>query len=164
LGSGGDGTGCLGRDLPAGLYTFDDVEEGDHFRTGGIVVTESHVVGFAGLTGDLFDLHMDDVFARELGFERRVAHGILGLALTDGLKNRAPVRLASVASLEWSWAFKAPILIGDRVAAEIEILSKRPTRRPDRGILGLGFTVRNQAGLVVQEGRNQLMVLTGKAV
>ena len=153
----------MGRDLPAGLYAYDDVEPGDRFRTGGIVVTESHVVGFAGLTGDFFDLHMDDVFARELGFERRVAHGILGLALVDGLKNRAPVRFASVASLEWSWAFKAPVLIGDRIAAEIAIVAKRPTRRPDRGILSLGFTVRNQTGLVVQEGSNQLMVLTRAA-
>jgi len=55
-----------------------------------MVVTESHIVQFAGLSGDLFDLHMDDEFARSLGFSGRVAHGLLGLILMDGLKNRAP--------------------------------------------------------------------------
>ena len=30
---------------------------------------------FAGLSGDFFDLHMDDRFARSQGFPGRVAHG-----------------------------------------------------------------------------------------
>lgn len=38
----------------------------------------------AALTGDVFELHLDDAFAREQGFPGKVAHGLLGLALLDG--------------------------------------------------------------------------------
>ena len=138
---------------------YEDVEPGERFATGGIVVTESHVMGFAGLTGDFFDLHVDDEFARRLGFPGRVAHGILGLAIVDGLKNRAETRFRAVASLGWNWKFTRPILIGDRIHAEIEVQSKRETRRADRGILVLAFKVKNQKHEVVQEGTNDLMVL-----
>jgi 3-hydroxybutyryl-CoA dehydratase len=138
---------------------YEDVEPGERFATGGIVVTESHVMGFAGLTGDFFDLHVDEEFARSLGFPGRVAHGILGLAIVDGLKNRAETRFRAVASLGWNWKFTRPILIGDRIHAEIEVQSKRETRRADRGILVLAFKVKNQKDEVVQEGTNDLMVL-----
>ena len=138
---------------------YEDVEPGERFDTGGIVVTESHVMGFAGLTGDFFDLHVDEEFARSLGFPGRVAHGILGLAIVDGLKNRAETRFRAVASLGWNWKFTRPILIGDRIHAEIEVQAKRETKRPDRGILVLAFKVRNQKDEVVQEGTNDLMVL-----
>ncbi len=37
--------------------------------------------------------------------------------------------------------------------------AKRETKRPDRGILTLGFEVKNQRGEVVQQGTNELMVL-----
>ena len=68
---------------------YDDATIGLTWDTDGLVVTESHIVQFAGLSGDFFALHMDDEFARSLGFEGRVAHGLLGLILLDGLKNRA---------------------------------------------------------------------------
>lgn len=37
------------------LLYYDDVEVGFTAHTGGIVITESHVVQFAGLSGDFFD-------------------------------------------------------------------------------------------------------------
>jgi len=142
-----------------GLNWYEDCVVGDSFTTGGIVVTESQILGFAGLSGDFFDLHVDDQFARELGFDGRVAHGLLGLALTDGLKNRAEYRLRAVAALGWNWKFSAPIHVGDRISVEVTIAAKRGTKRPDRGILTLAMKVKNQRGEVVQEGTNDLMML-----
>lgn len=142
----------------SGLLHYEDVSVGLQFATGGIDVTESHVVQFAGLSGDFFDVHMDDAFARELGFPRRVAHGILGLALIDGLKNRAGQRFAGVASLRWDWNFRGPLFIGDRLSARVEVTDKRLTTKGDRGILTLQITATNQDGTVVQEGTNLLLV------
>lgn len=142
-----------------GMNYFEDAAVGDRYSTGGMVVTEALIAAFAGLSGDFFDLHVDDEFARGLGFPGRVAHGILGLALTDGLKNRAEYRFHGVASLGWNWKFTGPILIGDRIQAEITVQGKRETRRTDRGILTLAFEVKNQRGEVVQQGTNELMVL-----
>ena len=142
------------------LLRFEQAETGLSFETGGIVVTEAHIVAFAGLTGDFFDIHMDDDYARGLGYPGRVAHGLLGLALCDGLKNRAPVRFAAIVSLNWRWSFSGPILVGDRIAARITVLSKRLTKNPARGIVTLGFDLVNQKGEVVQKGENDLMVHT----
>ena len=142
------------------LLHFEDVSVGFAVETGGIVITESHVVQFAGLSGDFFDLHMDDAFARSLGFPRRVAHGLLGLILVDGLKNRVPQPFAGVASLAWQWNFRAPVFIGDRLSARLTVADKRTTRRADRGILTLSIAAHNQDGAVVQDGTNLLMVRT----
>ncbi|MPT22021.1 MAG: acyl dehydratase [Starkeya sp.] len=149
--------------LPPGLYGYDDLSEGAFFLTSGVTVTEAHIVGYAGISGDLFDVHMDDAFAREQGFPGRIAHGLLGLALIDGLKTRCPVRLQGVATLSWNWSFKAPILIGDRITARFDVHAKRQTRRADRGIVTFNVNVVNQNGEVVQEGQTLLMMGGRKA-
>ncbi|WP_213993433.1 MaoC/PaaZ C-terminal domain-containing protein [Sodalis sp. dw_96] len=146
------------RILSSGEYGYGDVDIGDSYKTSGITVTEAHVVGFAGLSGDLFDLHMDDQFAREQGFPGRIAHGLLGLSLADGLKTRCAVRLRGIATLSWNWSFRAPLMIGDRIHAEITINAKRPTKRDDRGIVTLGIKVINDKAVVVQEGETQLLM------
>jgi acyl dehydratase len=144
------------------LLRYERIEVGLTFETGGITVTEGHITAFAGLTGDFFDIHMDDDYARALGYPGRVAHGLLGLALCDGLKNRASVRFAAIVSLGWRWSFSGPILVGDRIHARVRVLSKRPTKNPARGIVTLGFELVNQKGEVVQKGENDMMVHTSK--
>ena len=78
------------------LNDYEDIAVGLEYETPGITIGEHHVLGFAGLTGDFYELHVDDDYARSIGFPGRVAHGLLGLALADGLKNRASVRLAAI--------------------------------------------------------------------
>ncbi len=146
-------------DLPSGTYFYDDLSVGASFQTGRMTITEAHIVAFAGITGDFFDVHMDDDFAREQGFPGRIAHGLLGLCLIDGLKNRAGVQLQAVASLGWKeWSFKAPLVAGDRIGARITVDEMRLTSSGDRGIVQLYFEVRNQNGASVQSGRNALLM------
>jgi 3-hydroxybutyryl-CoA dehydratase len=151
-------TAVAPRALAPGLYGYDDLDEGDFFLTSGVTLTEAHVVGYAGISGDLFDVHMDDAFAREQGFPGRIAHGLLGLALADGLKTRSPVRLLGIATLSWNWSFKAPIFIGDRIQARFAVQARRATRRDDRGIVTFDAQVLNQRGEAVQEGQTLLMM------
>ncbi len=146
--------------LSAGTYSYHTLTTGDHYQTGRIMVTESHIVGYAGLVGDHFDIHMDDQFAIEHGFKGRIAHGLLILGMVDGLKNRAPVQIQAIASLGWSdWKFTAPIYPGDTIVAQINVTSKRPTSTEGRGIITLQFDVKNQLGQVVQQGQNALLVV-----
>jgi 3-hydroxybutyryl-CoA dehydratase len=148
------------RMLKPGLYALNDIDVGDYFLTSGITVTEAHVVNFAGVSGDMYDIHLDDVAAQQAGFPGRIAHGLLGLALTDGLKTRALVRFTSIATLGWNWSFRAPIMIGDRIQVRIEVAAKRVTKRTDRGIATLNVTVANQHGNTVQDGETMLMLTT----
>ena len=144
--------------IEPGSYGYADLQVGSSYVTGGVTVTEAHVVGFAGISGDLFDIHMDDDFAKSMGFPGRIAHGLLGLALADGLKTRSRVHLKGVATLSWNWSFRAPLLIGDRIRVRIDIRAVRPTKRVDRGIVTLGMTVFNNRDEVVQEGESLLLM------
>ncbi|MFC0386113.1 MaoC family dehydratase [Muricoccus vinaceus] len=144
--------------MPDDRLHYEEIAEGLSWETPGITVTESHILAFAGLTGDFYDLHVDDDYARALGYPGKVAHGLLGLALADGLKNRSSLRLAAIVSLGWRWSFTGPILPGDRISATIRVTARRETRRPERGIVTLDFDMRNQRGETVQRGENDMMV------
>ena len=147
----------LVRHLAAGEYFYEDLNEGDWWQTGHIVVTEAHIVQFAGLSGDFFDVHMDDEFARAQGFPGRIAHGLLGLAMIDGLKNRASARVMAVASLGWNWRFMGPIVAGDRIGARLRVSGKRISSK-GHAIVTLALEVTQQQGKLVQTGETTLVV------
>ncbi|MBE7543030.1 MAG: hypothetical protein M9913_03150 [Bryobacteraceae bacterium] len=142
------------------LLFYEDIEPGLSIETAGLTITDAHIVQFAGLSGDFFALHMDDEFARSLGFPRRVAHGLLGLILLDGLKNRAEKTFASVASLSWQWNFRKPLFAGDRIVGRLTVTEKRLTSKGNRGILTLALELRNAQGEIIQDGTNLLLVRT----
>jgi len=138
---------------------FDEIDPGEEYVTPGVTVTESHVVQFAGLSMDFFELHTNQEFARRTVFGRRVAHGLLGLALADGLKNRSVFQVHAIASLSWNWEFTGPIFLNDTIHVRLSVKEKRASRtKPDRGVVVLGLEVINQRGEVVQKGENRLMV------
>lgn len=138
---------------------YEDVEVGFSYETPGITVGEAHILGFAGLTGDFTQVHVDEQFAQEMGFKGRLAHGLLVLGLIDALKNRCLVNFHVVAALNWSWRFSGPVYVGDRVHARLVIADKRLTKKGNRGIITLDIKGMNQNGEIVQEGTNQIMVL-----
>ena len=132
---------------------YEDYAVGDEFITPGRTVTEADVVMFAALTGDYNRIHTDAEYMRESIFGERIAHGLLGLALVNGLKYRTDVDSDGViAFLGLTWKFSGPIKLGDTIHAVIRIASKRETSKPDRGIIVQAIQVLNQRGEVVQEG------------
>ena len=148
-----------GRDLQAGLYGHVMLAIGDRIQTGTKMVDAADIDRFADLSGDRFALHMNDDAARQLGFPRRVAHGLLVLSLIDGLKNQAPAQLSAVASLGWNICFSAPVLVGDHLQATFTVLSMRSARDRQRAVVVLGVEARNQQGRIVQSGSTTLMLL-----
>jgi acyl dehydratase len=137
---------------------FDEIEIGDVGFTPRITVTEAHVLGYAGVAGDFSPLHMDELFAKTTHFGGRVAHGLLGLTLTDGLKVQSAFFQDGIA-LGWNWNFKGPIRIGDTVQARFRIAEARVSRsRPDMGILTIAIELLNQREEIVQQGEHRLMV------
>ncbi|MEM6461058.1 MAG: MaoC family dehydratase [Pseudomonadota bacterium] len=143
--------------LAPGRYGFDEVSTGAVVETGRRIVSAADIDSFADLSGDRFEIHMNDEAARSHGFPRRVAHGLLVLSLVDGLKNNAPAQFRAIASLGWEWSFRRPVFAGDEIRVTITVESKRGVSKPDRGILGLVFEVTNQTGETVQEGKNLLL-------
>ena len=149
-----------GRHLTAGHYDYDEFQIEDWFETNDAEITAALIDRFVDLTGDRFAIHMDDEAAHALGFERRVAHGLLILSLIDGLKNQTAIKMKAVASLGWEWRFTRPVLLGETIRARFTVDSKRLTRDATRGIVTFAVEVRNQDDVTVQQGTNALMMLT----
>ncbi|AEG33032.1 MaoC domain protein dehydratase [Thermus thermophilus SG0.5JP17-16] len=139
---------------------FEDFEVGQRFTTPARTVTEADVVNFAGVSGDYNPIHTDAEFAKSTPFGQRIAHGLLVLSMLTGLRQRTGHFEGTV--IAWleirNYRFLKPVFIGDTVRGESEILEKRETSKPDRGILVQRVRVYNQRGEVVQEGEFVTMV------
>jgi acyl dehydratase len=141
------------------LY-FEDFQVGQRFTTPARTVTEADIANFAGVSGDYNPIHTDAEFAKTTPFGERIAHGLLVLSMLTGLRQRSGhFEGTLIAWLEIrNYRFLKPVLIGDTVHGETEILEKRETSRPDRGVLVQRVRVVNQRGEVVQEGEFVTMV------
>ena len=138
---------------------YEDYDVGDEFITPARTISEADVVLFAGLTGDYNRIHTDAEYMKDSIFGERIAHGMLGLALVNGLKYRTEIDSDGVlAFLGLTWKFSAPIKFGDTVHAVVRIASMRETSKPDRGIIVQAIQVLNQRGEVVQEGEFTTML------
>jgi acyl dehydratase len=141
-----------------GLY-YEDLEPGRRFRSGSRRVTQADVEMFAAVSGDRNPLHLDEEYARESVFGRRVAHGALGLSVATGLINQSGLtRGTLVAFLGLNWDFVAPLYPGTEVAVELEVASRRETSRAERGLVVLSAALVDGSGSVVQQGQLRLLV------
>jgi len=138
----------------------DDFKVGDVFRTAAITVTETHVVSWAGLTGDFYPLHMDREYAAKTQFGERLVHGPFVFALAVGLV--ALAGFAGDSAIAWlgvdGMRMLAPVNIGDTVRVEVRVKEARPTRNPRKGVQVWTYTVLNQRDEQVLVFDNQLML------
>lgn len=138
---------------------WDDAKEGDECVSPTFTVTEAHINAYADLTGDHTPVHVDEAYAKTTPFGTRVAHGLLGLSIADGLKTQSDYRFLPGMSLGWTWDFVGPIKIGDTVHVKFRVASMRASKsRPDWGIVVLPSELINQRGEVVQKGEHRLMI------
>jgi acyl dehydratase len=141
-------------------YFFEDFRTGQVFRSQGRTITEADVVMFAGWSWDTNAVHTDAESAQLGRFGERIAHGILGLSVAMGLASRLGVFEGSSIALLGidGWQFRRPLMIGDTVRCQVEILDARLTGKGDAGILRRRFTLLNQRDESVQQGEIGLMV------
>ena len=143
--------------------TLGDISPGDTHTSSRLTVTEAHIVGFAGLTGDFNPLHMDEESAKQGPFGRRIAHGMLSYSMSTGMRS-AIDDWEILAFLETGRRFKGPVFIGDTLHYEATVLEVRPSAsKKDRGIVRVAMSLRKQDGSVVQEGEDVFSVATGEA-
>jgi acyl dehydratase len=141
---------------------FDDVEVGQEWTSLGRTITESDIVGFAGLSGDFNPIHIDHAFAATTPFRRPIAHGLLILSVASGLSLFAPpMRTIAFLSLR-EWNFREPVFVGDTVHVRTRVLEKKERSRGRRGEVLWCRQVLNQDNKVVMEG-NSLTLVEGRA-
>ena len=115
-------------------------------------VTEADIALFAGVTGDLNPVHMDEVAAAQSRFGGRVAHGMLTaghVSAVLGTKLPGPGSIY----LEQSLRFTRPVRIGDTVTSTVRVLHIDPPKRQVR----LETRCTNQHGQTVLAGEALVM-------
>lgn len=105
---------------------------GDSLLTHRRTVTEADIVNFAGLTGDHFYAHVDEIGAKEGIFGKRVAHGYFLISAAAGMfVSPAPGPVLANYGLE-NLRFVEPVGIGDTIRTRLTCKRKiRKDLRPD---------------------------------
>lgn len=145
---------------PMGLY-FEDYEIGKQYVTQNRTVTESDVARFAGLSGDFNPLHTDDEFGKTTMFGTRIAHGALGLIISQGLLHLMNIGDGTVVRVsELTVKYPAPLRIGATVRAILTPDEKIPGTDGKTGIVKQTVLLVNQDDAVVMESHQTVIVKT----
>ncbi len=127
-------------------------------------VTETDNVLFCALTMNTQPLHLDEEFAAESPFRRRIVNGIFTLGLIVGMTVPDLTEGTIVANLSYeNVRHPRPVFHGDTISVTTKVLSKRPSRsQRDRGIVRLLHNGLNQHGETVVEAERTVLFLKKK--
>lgn len=146
------------REEGLGLF-FEDFDLAQSITTRGRTVAEGDITLFAGLSGDFNPLHVDREYCAGTQFGERIAHGPLTLSMAIGLMSQQNlIDGTTMGLLDLHWSFAGPVRIGDTVHAVVTPVEKKPSRKPDRGVLTLRLDVMNQHGEQIQTGHLKLLM------
>lgn len=139
--------------LVIGKY-FEEFEVGMTITSPGRTITESDIVSFAGLSGDYTQIHTDVEFSKSSPLGRRVAHGLLGLAVASGLAARTGVLEGTALAFREinDWKFIKPIFIGDTVHVLMTVTEVKGLPRLGGGAVSIELRVINQNEETLMKG------------
>ena len=126
--------------------TIDELKVGDtaEFTK---TVSEADIYLYAGVTGDVNPVHIDEVHASNTFFKTRIAHGMLLAGfISTVIGNRMPGHGTIYVKQEVS--FLAPVHIGDTVTARAEVVEVKK----EENRVKLRTTCVNQEGTTVVDG------------
>lgn len=110
-------------------------------------ITDADVRAFAAVSGDHNPIHVDDEFASQTMFGKRIAHGMLSASLISAvLANDLPGHGSIY--LGQTLRFVAPVFIGDEITARVTVTSVRD----DKPIAKLETVCTNQRNEIVIKG------------
>lgn len=130
-----------------------DLKIGDKFSTSR-EVTDELIRKFAEVSGDYNPIHLDEEFAKNTRFGKRIAHGMLSGAFISAVLGYE-LKERKIVYLSQTLKFTAPVLIGDTVTATATVTNIRE----DKPIVTLETVCANQNGETLVTGEAAVMVL-----
>jgi 3-hydroxybutyryl-CoA dehydratase len=116
-------------------------------------ISDDDIRAFANATGDHNPLHLDEEFAKQTRFGKRIAHGMLSASLISAaIANELPGQGSIY--LGQTLQFVAPVFPGDTVTARVTVTSIRE----DKPIIKLETVCTNQRDEVVLRGEATVLV------
>lgn len=137
---------------------FETIQVGDQAELNHKISIQD-VQTFCDLTGDNNPLHMDDGFAQDTGFGKRVVHGMLTASF---LSTIIGTKLPGKGALwfEQSIHFLRPVRLDEVITVRVTVLQKSLSQR----ILVLETIILGEAGDRVLEGEAKVKVLKPKVM
>ena len=110
-------------------------------------ITADLIEGFSRVTGDYNPIHLDEDYARQTVFEKRVAQGMLGAGLLSGVLGCQFPGIGTI-YLSQTLKFLKPVFIGEEITLRLEVLEIINAKNRVR----LETTFTNQKGEAVITG------------
>ena len=151
-------TAVTGRRIELVPPAFDAFNVGDIHVSYARTVTPTHLVQFTAMAGMTLPAFIDHKRAAEGAFGEPIAPGFLTASFSGGMMESVLGHNTLAGQGMDSFRFHAPVKAGDTLHAEIEIASKKETKDPARGVIGVAMRVINQrAELVLDYSAKVLM-------
>jgi len=126
---------------------LENFDIGEKFTTQARTMTEGAMALLEGLTGYCAPFMIDEEYAKTTVFHGRVGPGRMTLLMMGGLIEMSGVfgdiedgLLVGINNVK----FRNPLRAGDTIRVELEIVEKRETKNPERGLLIHKETCKNQ--------------------
>jgi acyl dehydratase len=135
-----------------GLF-YEDLPLGRKFKTVGRTITETDIVNFVNCTGMTEVLFTDLEFVKaQSDIKGRPAPGALVYCFAEGLLMQATMQHTGFAFLNMQLDIKGPIVAGDTIHVECEVVeARRSKNRANRGLVRTRNIVVKQDGTAVME-------------
>lgn len=117
-------------------------------------VTDALIRAFAELSGDHNPIHLNEEFAANTRFGRRIAHGMLSGAFISAVLGYE-FQERKIVYLSQTMKFIAPVFIGDTITTTATVTRTRE----EKGIVILETICTNQNGEVTLKGEAAVMIL-----
>ena len=117
-------------------------------------VTDELVRAFAEISGDFNPIHLDEEFAANTRFGRRIAHGMLSGAFISAVLGYE-FHERKIVYLSQKMKFVSPVFIGDTITTTATVKHIRE----ERGIVTMETVCTNQDGDVTVQGEAMVMIL-----
>jgi acyl dehydratase len=142
-----------------GLY-FEDFALEKKMKTHNRTITETDLVNFMSLCGFFESLFMDRKYVEdETNFGKPIVPGALSFSYAEGLTILSGIlHHTGMAFLGLEMQILKPVFVGDTIGVEIEVVEKRETQKPDRGIVTFRHRVLNQKEEVVMDYKVKRMI------
>ncbi len=135
-----------------GLY-FEDFSIGQAYATDRRTITEADHINFTTAFGFFEPLFMDRAYvAEETPYKRPIVPGALTFSAAEGLTLLSGILHGTgLAFLGVELKVIRPVFIGETIGVQIDVVDKRETKKPDRGIVSFFQLVSNQDDEPVME-------------
>ncbi len=115
-------------------------------------ITDYDVKAFAGLSGDHNPVHVDEVYAENSRYKKRIAHGLISASFFSALfGTKLPGK--GCVYVGQNLNFKRPVYLGDTVTATVTVLNVNVSKK--RVFFDTKCTVKNK---VVIDGTAEIFI------